>query len=289
MEHESLALKVGPLLLRKGGPLFLIAGPCVIESREQTIEIACSLMEICRDLSMPFIFKSSYDKANRTSASSYRGPGLSQGLEILAEIKERLGVPVVSDVHCRTEVDPASRVLDVIQIPAFLCRQTDLIVAAARSGLPVNVKKGQFQAPWDMRPVVEKIRQAGNNRVMVSERGTCFGYNNLVVDFRSLLILKTMGIFVVFDATHSVQLPGGLGRSSGGQREFVGPLARAAVAVGVDGLFLEVHPDPDRALCDGPNSLPLGGLRGFLKEISEIHRLVRDGGALGRGDSEKVS
>ncbi len=288
MAPEVSALKVGPLQLRKGGPLFLIAGPCVIESRDQTLEIASFLREVCRDLSIPLIFKSSYDKANRTSVSSFRGPGLSRGLEILAEVKETLGVPVVSDVHCRTEVEPASKVLDLIQIPAFLCRQTDLLIAAAKSGLPVNVKKGQFQAPWDMLPVIEKIRHAGNNKVMISERGTCFGYNNLVVDFRSLLILRNMGVFVVFDGTHSVQLPGGLGCSSGGQREFIGPLARAAVAVGVDGVFLEVHPDPDKALCDGPNSLPLANLRGLLEEISQIHGLLSGGGGLGGGDSQKV-
>ena len=253
----------------------LIAGPCVIESMEQTLEVARTLKEIAGETGIPLIFKSSYDKANRTSIQAFRGPGLKAGLEILAEVKASLGIPVLSDVHCRTEVGPASQVLDVIQIPAFLCRQTDLVVTVAGTGLPVNVKKGQFLAPWDMRAVLEKIRSAGNDRVLVTERGASFGYNNLVVDFRSLVILRRLGPAVVFDATHSVQLPGGMGEASGGQREFVPYLARAAVAVGIDALFLEVHPDPERAPCDGPNSLPLEGLKPLLRGIVEIDVTVK--------------
>lgn len=270
-----MGFSVGSLKIGQGASLTLVAGPCVIESRQQVLEVAAALVEITRDMGMPLIFKSSYDKANRTSIRSYRGPGLERGLEILEEVREALGVPVLSDVHCRTEIDRAARSLDVIQIPAFLCRQTDLLVAAARTGRAINVKKGQFMAPWDMAPVLEKIRGAGNDRVLISERGSCFGYNQLVVDFRSLVILRDFGVAVVFDATHSVQLPGGLGHVSGGQRQFVPALAKAAVAVGVDGLFLEVHPDPDAALCDGPNSLCINGLRELLEEIKEIDALTR--------------
>ncbi len=268
-------LRIGSVKIGQGACLALVAGPCVIESKEQVLEVAAALVEITRDLDMPLIFKSSYDKANRTSIDSYRGPGLERGLEILQEVKETLGVPVLSDVHCRTEIEAAARVLDVIQIPAFLCRQTDLVVAAARTGCAINVKKGQFMAPWDMAPVIEKIRWAGNDRILVSERGFCLGYNQLVVDFRSLVMLRDLGAAVIFDATHSVQLPGGLGRASGGQRRFVPALARAAVAVGVDALFMEVHPDPDSALCDGPNSLCMAGLKGLLEEIKEIDALTR--------------
>lgn len=270
-----MGFSVGPLSIGQGAGLALVAGPCVIESRQQTLEVAAALVEMTRDVGMPLIFKSSYDKANRTSIGSFRGPGLERGLEILEEVREACGVPVLSDVHCRTEIDRAASCLDVIQIPAFLCRQTDLLVAAARTGRAINVKKGQFMAPWDMAPVLEKIRGAGNDRILVSERGSCFGYNQLVVDFRSLVILKDLGAAVVFDATHSVQLPGGLGPVSGGQREFVPALAKAAVAIGVDALFLEVHPDPDTALCDGPNSLPTKGLKGLLEEIKEIDALTR--------------
>jgi 2-dehydro-3-deoxyphosphooctonate aldolase (KDO 8-P synthase) len=254
----------------------LIAGPCVIESRDQSLEVAQALKELCRELGVPFIFKSSYDKANRTSIGSYRGPGLEVGLEILSEVKETQGVPVLSDVHCRTEVDRASEVLDVIQIPAFLCRQTDLLVSAGRTGLAINVKKGQFLGPWDMRAVLEKVWSTGNHRVLVSERGVSFGYHNLVVDFRSLVVLRRLGAAVVFDATHSVQLPGGQGHASGGERAFVPFLSKAAVAVGIDALFLEVHPDPDRARCDGPNSLPLKGVKELLEEIVEIDAVVKN-------------
>jgi 2-dehydro-3-deoxyphosphooctonate aldolase (KDO 8-P synthase) len=242
---------------------------------DQTLAVARTLREIAGETGIPLIFKSSYDKANRTSIHAFRGPGLEEGLGILAQVKASLGIPVLSDVHCRTEVRPASQVLDMIQIPAFLCRQTDLVVAVAGTGLPVNVKKGQFLAPWDMQAVLEKIRSAGNDRVLVTERGVSFGYNNLVVDLRSLVILRRLGASVVFDATHSVQLPGGLGEASGGQREFVPYLARAAVAVGIDALFLEVHHDPEHAPCDGPNSLPLEGLREFLKGIVEIDVAVK--------------
>ena len=270
-----MGFSVGSIRMGEGAPLALIAGPCVIESRQQALEVAAALVEITGDLGLPLIFKSSYDKANRTSMGSFRGPGLKMGLEILEEVKQEHRVPVLSDVHCRTEVESAARVLDVIQIPAFLCRQTDLVVAAARSGRAVNVKKGQFMAPWDMAPILEKIRGAGNHRILVSERGACFGYNQLVVDFRSLVVLRGLDAAVVFDATHSVQLPGGLGHCSGGQRQFVPALARAAAAVGVDALFLEVHPDPDAALCDGPNSLPMAGLKGLLREIVEIDALTR--------------
>jgi 2-dehydro-3-deoxyphosphooctonate aldolase (KDO 8-P synthase) len=268
-------LPIGQFVLGGGAPVVLIAGPCVIESRALTLDTAQVLKEVARDLNMPLIFKSSYDKANRTSITAFRGPGLEEGLEILAEVKETVRVPVLSDVHCRAEVARASQVLDVIQIPAFLCRQTDLLIAVAQTGRVVNVKKGQFLAPWDIRAVMEKIRSAGNPHILVTERGVTFGYNNLVVDFRSLVILRRLGAAVVFDATHSVQLPGGLGGASGGQREFVPFLARAASAVGIDALFMEVHPDPDRALCDGPNSFPLNGLKGLLKDIVEIDALVK--------------
>lgn len=268
-------IPIGRFVLGGGAPLTLIAGPCVIESRALALEVAHALKELTHDLNMPLIFKSSYDKANRTSLSSFRGPGLAAGLEVLAEVKETLGMPVLSDIHCRGEVDLASQVLDVIQIPAFLCRQTDLVVAAARTGRVINVKKGQFLAPWDVRAVIEKIRSEKNDRILVTERGVTFGYNNLVVDFRSLVFLGKLGTGVVFDATHSTQLPGGLGDASGGQREYVPFLARAAVAVGIDALFIEVHPDPDRALCDGPNSLHLNGLKGLLEEIVEIDELVK--------------
>jgi 2-dehydro-3-deoxyphosphooctonate aldolase (KDO 8-P synthase) len=271
----SLPFPVGPVAVGGSGPLVLIAGPCVIESRAQSMEVAQALKEMAREVGVSLIFKSSYDKANRTSLGSYRGPGLTEGLEILAEVRDVFGVPVLSDVHSRTEVEPAGQVLDVIQIPAFLCRQTDLLICAAQTGRAINVKKGQFLGPWDMRAVLEKIWSTGNRRVMVSERGVTFGYQNLVVDFRSLVILRGLGAGLVFDATHSVQLPGGQGHASGGEREFVPFLSKAAVAVGIDALFLEVHPDPDRARCDGPNSLPISGLKELLCEIVEIHGIVK--------------
>jgi 2-dehydro-3-deoxyphosphooctonate aldolase (KDO 8-P synthase) len=257
------------------GGLVMIAGPCVIESASATLEIARALQEIARELSLPLIFKASYDKANRTSVTSFRGPGLRAGLEILARVKAEVGLPVLSDVHQVAEVAPAAAVLDVLQIPAFLCRQTDLVVAAAKTGKAVNIKKGQFLAPWDMRAVVEKARSTGNEKIILTERGASFGYNNLVVDFRSLPLMRGLGCPVVLDVTHSVQLPGGQGTCSGGQREFIPHLARAGVAVGVDGLFMEVHPDPDQARCDGPNSLPLKEVLPLWRELKALHELIQ--------------
>jgi 2-dehydro-3-deoxyphosphooctonate aldolase (KDO 8-P synthase) len=260
-------------------PLFLIAGPCVVESRELQIETAGRLKEICAALDLPLVFKSSYDKANRSSGASFRGLGMDKGLGILAEVKRQVGVPVLTDVHTVEEVRPAAEVVDVLQTPAFLCRQTDFIRAAASAGLPVNIKKGQFLSPHEMKNVVEKARAAsGRDNVMVCERGFAFGYGNLVSDMRSLAIMRETGCPVVFDATHSVQLPGGLGSSSGGQREFVPLLARAAVASGVAGLFMETHPHPERALSDGPNAWPLGLMPRLLETLVELDRLVKRGG-----------
>ena len=248
-----------------GEALALIAGPCVLEDPTVAQATAARLRDIAQELVIPFIFKASFDKANRTSVTSYRGPGLERGLEILARIRESVGVPVVSDVHEPSQVAPAAQVLDMLQIPAFLCRQTDLLVAAGESGLPVNIKKGQFVAPGDMRHCLEKVRSTGNQAVTLCERGSSFGYHNLVVDMRGIAIMRGLGVPVVFDATHSVQLPGGGGGTSSGERQFVAPLARAAIAAGADALFAEVHPDPDRALCDGPNMLPLD------EEIGRAH------------------
>ena len=259
-----------------GGELVMIAGPCVIEDAGLTLTIARTLKQYAAELALPLIFKASYDKANRTSLTSFRGPGLKAGLEILARVKEEVGLPVLSDVHQITEVAPAAEVLDVLQIPAFLCRQTDLVVAAAATGKPVNIKKGQFMAPWDMAQVVEKARSTGNSQIFLTERGTCLGYNNLVVDFRSLAIMRGLGCPVVLDATHSVQLPGGQGSCSGGQREFVPLLARAGVAAGVDGIFLEVHPEPAKARCDGPNSLPLQEVPQLWKTLKALHALLQE-------------
>jgi len=265
---------IGGFTVREKGPLFLIAGPCVIENEDVTLKVADFLKGTAESLGIPVIFKTSYDKANRTSLSSYRGPGIDEGLEIIRKVKEKTGLPVLSDVHSPEEAARASEVLDVLQIPAFLCRQTDLLLAAARTGLPMNVKKGQFLSPLDMRGVAEKIVSTGNRRLLLTERGSSFGYNNLVVDIRSIPLMKTIGFPVVFDATHSVQLPGGAGTSSGGQREFVEHLSKAAVAAGANGVFMEVHPDPDSALCDGPNSLPLEQMRPLLTLLMDIHRLV---------------
>jgi len=266
--------------MRLGGnrPLVLIAGPCVIESESATLRHAERLMTICNALSIPLIFKASYDKANRTSVNAYRGPGLREGLAILRKVKESLGVAVVSDIHSIEQVAPAAEVLDVLQIPAFLCRQTDLLVAAAQTGRVINVKKGQFLAPWDMKNVAGKIAASGNENIILTERGASFGYNNLVVDMRSFPVMRASGYPVVFDATHSVQLPGGQGDSSGGQREFVEYLSRAAVATGIDGIFMEVHEDPDKALCDGPNSISLTELPVLLKTLKSIDALVKQGG-----------
>lgn len=254
--------------------LFLIGGPCVIESEQLVCEVAGFLRELCFRLHIPFIFKSSYDKANRTSLRSYRGPGMEKGLAALASVRERFGVPVITDVHSTSEVEPVSRVVDLLQIPAFLARQTDILTAAARTGKPVNVKKAQFLSPRDMTNVVEKLREAGNEKILLTERGAQFGYNNLVVDMRSIAIMSDLGYPVVFDATHSVQLPGGLGGASGGERRFVPALARAAIAAGAHGVFIETHPDPDRALCDGPNSLPLEETARLLEELVRIYDIV---------------
>lgn len=257
------------------GRLAFIAGPCVIESKALTLEVAHTLKEYADGLEVPLIFKASFDKANRTATSSFRGPGLLQGLEILAQIKEEVGLPILSDIHEVTQVAPAAQVLDIIQIPAFLCRQTDLIEAAARTGKPLNLKKGQFLAPWDMAQVVEKATRVGNSSLLLTERGAQFGYNNLVVDFRSLPIMRGLGFPVVMDVTHSVQLPGGKGNCSGGDRQFIPYLARAAVAVGVDAVFMEVHPNPDKALCDGPNSLPLSEVPRLWQELLELHTICK--------------
>lgn len=256
-------------------PFFIIAGPCVIENEDVMLRTAERLREMSAETGMPVIFKSSYDKANRTSVDSYRGPGIRRGLEMLAAVRERFGMPLLSDVHSVQEAAAAADVLDVLQIPAFLCRQTDLIVAASRTGRVVNVKKGQFLAPWDAGNIIGKFTSTGNYNLMLTERGVSFGYNNLVVDFRSFPILGAFGYPVVFDVTHSLQLPGGQGNCSGGQREFAQHLARAAAAAGVDGLFMEVHPDPDKALCDGPNMIPLESLPSLLRSVKEISRVVR--------------
>ena len=251
-------------------PFFLIAGPCVVESEQLQIDTAATLKEITGELGINFIFKSSFDKANRTSLNSFRGPGMEEGLRVLAEVKRQLGVPVLTDVHEYTPMDEVASVVDVLQTPAFLVRQTDFIRKVCEAGKPVNIKKGQFLSPWDMKPVVEKAKSTGNQQIMVCERGASFGYNNLVSDMRSLAVMRETGCPVVFDATHSVQLPGGQGSSSGGQREFVPVLARAAIAVGVSGVFMETHPDPSKALSDGPNAWPLGKMRALLETMLEL-------------------
>ena len=267
-------LIVGNIALGGSNPLFLIAGPCVIENEDITFYTAQRLKEICGELRIPFIFKSSYDKANRTSLNSFRGPGMDRGLRILSDVKSRFQLPVLSDIHSVDEVKPVAELIDVLQIPAFLCRQTDLILAASKTGKAVNVKKGQFLAPWDMKNTIDKFTSTGNKNIFITERGTSFGYNNLVVDIRSFPVLQSFGYPVVFDVTHSLQLPGGQGNCSGGQREFAEPLARAAVAAGVDGLFMEVHPEPDKALCDGPNMIPLDELPQILKVLKGIRELI---------------
>ncbi len=256
-------------------PLFLIAGPCVVESEQLVLDIAGRLKEMTAALGIPFIFKASYDKANRSSRGSYRGPGMDEGLRILSEVKRQLGLPVITDVHEDTPLAEVASVVDVLQTPAFLCRQTNFIVNACSQGRPVNVKKGQFLSPWEMANVVEKARSTGNEQIMVCERGFSFGYNNLVSDMRSLSVMRATGAPVVFDATHSVQLPGGKGQSSGGQREFVPVLARAAVAAGVAGIFMETHPDPAKALSDGPNAWPLGRMRALLETLVALDRTVK--------------
>ena len=260
----------------EGQPFFLIAGTCVIESEQMAIDTAGTLKEICDSLGINFIYKSSFDKANRSSHTSFRGPGIDFGLKVLEKVKQQIGVPVLTDVHEDTPLDEVASVVSVLQTPAFLCRQTGFIQAVAATGLPVNIKKGQFLAPWDMVHVYEKARATGNEHIMVCERGVSFGYNNLVSDMRSLAVMKEIGCPVVFDATHSVQLPGGQGSSSGGQREMVPVLARAAVGVGIDGLFMETHPDPERALSDGPNSWPLSQMYELLKLLVQIDAIVKD-------------
>ena len=261
-------------------PFFLISGPCVVESEQLQMDVAGRLQEMTRELGIPFIFKSSYDKANRSSGASFRGPGMQKGLEILAKVKRELNVPILTDVHTEAEVPEVAKVVDVLQTPAFLVRQTDFITKVCAAGLPVNIKKGQFLSPWDMKPVVEKAKSTGNADIMVCERGASFGYNNLVSDMRSLAVMRDTGCPVVFDATHSVQLPGGQGSSSGGQREFVPVLARAAIAVGVSGVFMETHPDPSKALSDGPNAWPLAKMRALLETMLELDAATKRGGFL---------
>ncbi len=268
-------VKINKIRIGNGNPLLLIAGPCVIESEKECYSTAKRLKEITAELDIPFIFKSSYDKANRTSIDSPRGPGLKKGLKILKNIKDKLNLPILSDVHSKDEIKDAAKVLDVIQIPAFLCRQTDFVISVARTKRVVNVKKGQFLSPWDTKNIIKKIESTGNKNILITERGFSFGYNNLVADMRSIPIMRQFGYPVVFDATHSVQLPGGAGTASGGQREFVAHLARAAAAVGCDGIFMEVHPCPEKALCDGPNMINLDNLFLILKQLKEIDNLVR--------------
>jgi 2-dehydro-3-deoxyphosphooctonate aldolase (KDO 8-P synthase) len=270
-------LKWDGLQIGASAPLTIIAGPCVIEDADTTLQIAAFLKQLSQEMDLQLVFKASFDKANRTSIHSFRGPGMEKGLKILARVKSELGLVILSDVHESSQVDQAAQVLDIIQIPAFLCRQTDFLLTAARSSKPINIKKGQFLAPWDMANTVEKIRSTGNQRIMLTERGATFGYNNLVVDFRAIQIMQATGCPVIFDATHSVQLPGGDGTSSGGQRKFAPVLARAAVAAGADGIFIEVHPDPDKALCDGPNSLPLDQLRSLFLQLIAIRKAIEPG------------
>lgn len=267
-------VKVGNIKIGKGNPLVLIAGPCVIESEKHTLFMAEAIKEIAKREKFPLIFKSSYDKANRLSLGSYRGLGLKEGLRILDKVKDKFSLPILSDIHCRTEISQAKVVLDVIQIPAFLIRQTDLVVAAAKTGKVINLKKSQFLAPWDMKNIIEKVVLSGNKNIIITERGASLGYNNLVSDLRALAILAEFGYPVIYDATHSVQIPGGCGKSSGGAREFVPGLTRAAVAFGCDGIFLEVHDNPDKAPCDGPNMIDLKTLGKILKEVRRIKEVM---------------
>lgn len=268
-------VQINGIRIGRPEPFVLISGPCVVEDEQTTFDIAFAIKQMTDRLNIPFIFKASYDKANRTSIHSFRGHGIKKGLEILSRIRKKLNVPIISDVHQISEVDMAGQILDVIQIPAFLCRQTDLLVAVSKTGIPVNVKKGQFLAPWDMINVVEKIASAGNTKIMITERGVSFGYNNLVSDFRSIKIMQETGYPVIFDATHSVQLPGGAGSSSSGQREFAPVLARAAIASGADGIFIETHKDPDKALSDGPNSMKLEDLENLLIQLKAIEKALQ--------------
>jgi 2-dehydro-3-deoxyphosphooctonate aldolase (KDO 8-P synthase) len=276
LTHSSHSFSIGKVHFGEGAPLFVIAGPCVIESEAHAAGLAESLAAITADLGVPFVFKASFDKANRSSVSSYRGPGLTEGLRILATIKRRAGLPVLTDVHEVSQVGPAAEVCDIIQIPAFLSRQTDLLVAAGHTGRVVNIKKGQFLSPQEIGNAAEKVASTGNEKIILTERGTSFGYQNLVVDMRSFPIMRRFGYPVVFDVTHSVQLPGGEGKSSGGQPEFIEPLARAGAAIGVDGIFLEVHDNPAKALSDGTNALPLNQLRPLLEKILRLSVLARE-------------
>jgi len=280
MENKKMTLKhpISAGAVEIGGnELVLIAGPCVIEpDHQQTVALAARLRDIAAEANMPFVFKASYDKANRTSLKSYRGPGPDKGLALLQTIRQSLHIPVMSDIHTASEAAPAAEVLDILQIPAFLCRQTDLIQAAAATGKPINIKKGQFLAPGDMRHVVAKARSTGNEKVLVTERGVSLGYNNLVVDMRSLVLMRDFGCPIIFDATHSVQLPGGADGASGGERRFVAPLCRAAAAVGIDALFLEVYEDPDSAPCDGPNALSLDALPELISQVKKISQFARN-------------
>lgn len=269
------SLAFGSFSIGGDNPLVLIAGPCVLENQEHALFLAESLQDIALRVGIGLVFKASYDKANRTSVTSYRGPGLDKGLQILQTVKEKTGLPILSDIHDVSQVKPAAAVLDILQIPAFLSRQTDLLVAAGESGKVVNIKKGQFQAPWDIENAIGKVLSTGNDQILLTERGSSFGYNNLVSDMRSLVIMRQTGYPVVFDATHSVQLPGGAGSASSGQREFVAPLSRAAVATGVDALFWEVHENPAKALCDGPNSLQLDSVEGLLRQMLALDKIVR--------------
>ncbi|MHB8172948.1 MAG: 3-deoxy-8-phosphooctulonate synthase [Nitrospirota bacterium] len=263
-------INIGNIKIGGGSPLVLIAGPCVIESEAKLMDAAEQVVRAAESLRVPLVFKSSFDKANRSSSSSYRGPGLREGLRLLAKVKETFKVPVISDIHLPEQAAPAAEVLDALQIPAFLCRQTDILQAAARTGKPVNVKKGQFMSPWEMKNVINKIKEADSEDIILTERGASFGYNNLVVDFRSLVVMRETGYPVIFDATHSVQLPGGGGDKSAGDRQFVAPLARAAAAVGIDGIFMEVHPCPDEALCDGPNMVDVAGMSRIIKQVLAV-------------------
>ncbi len=274
-QERKTIVNIGPIKIGQGYPLALIAGPCVIESEKQVFDSAASLKKMTVSLDLPFIFKSSYDKANRTSLQAYRGPGFKKGLAILKKVKDKFNIPILVDVHQVEEVKAAAEVAEILQIPAFLCRQTDLILAAARTGRVINIKKGQFLAPWDVENIVRKVESTGNRKIVLTERGTSFGYNNLVTDMRSLVIMKKTGYPVIFDATHSVQLPGGKGDRSSGQSEYIPALARAATAVGIDGLFLEVHRHPAKALSDGANMLPLESLKKLLQEVIAIDALVR--------------
>ncbi len=276
IEELTMEVIINTITIGNSHPLVIIAGPCVIENEDTTFHAARKLKQVCGDAGLPLIFKSSFDKANRTSLNSYRGPGIERGLKILSDVRDRFDIPVLADIHSVNEVKPASEVLDVLQIPAFLCRQTDLVLAASNTGKPVNIKKGQFLAPWDVKNIIDKFVSTGNTNLFITERGTSFGYSNLVVDFRGFPIMRSFGYPVVFDVTHSLQLPGGKGDRSGGQREFAETLARAAVAAGVDGLFLEVHPEPARALCDGPNMIPLDDISWLLHVVKGIHGIISE-------------